>query len=199
MNPRWQKVLKEYIEALAVAIVLALFIRAFVVQAFKIPSESMVDTLLVGDHLLVTKFSYGVKIPFTDITLLKVGDPQHGDIIVFEFPQDRKIDYIKRVIGVPGDTIAVKDNVVYRNGKALDEPYKRLDPKAASPSMVNREPVTVPADSYFAMGDNRDHSADSRVWGFVPRENILGKALVIYWSLGKDLDFRFDRIGRMLR
>jgi len=199
MNPRWQKVLKEYIEALAVAILLALFIRAFIVQAFKIPSESMVDTLLVGDHLLVTKFTYGVKLPFTNVTLLKVGDPQHGDIIVFEYPRDRHVDYIKRVIGLPGDVIEVKDNVVYRNGKALDEPYKRLDPKATAVSLANFGPVTVPADSYFAMGDNRDHSADSRVWGVVPRENILGKALVIYWSWGNDLDFRWNRIGRMLK
>ena len=198
MNPRWQKVLKEYIEALAVAIVLAMFIRAFVVQAFKIPSESMVNTLLVGDHLLVTKFTYGVRLPFTDITLLRVGDPKHGDIIVFEYPRDRQVDYIKRVIGVPGDVIEGKDNVIYRNGQEVREPYKRLDPKAAVPSMMNFGPVTVPADSYFAMGDNRDHSADSRVWGFVPRDNILGKALVIYWSWGEAFDFRFDRIGRML-
>ncbi len=198
MNPRWQKLLKEYVEALAVALILALIIRTFVVQAFKIPSESMVETLLVGDHLLVTKFAYDIKVPFLDKSVYKTGDPEHGDIIVFEYPKDRAVDYIKRVIGLPGDTIELKDNVLYRNGKAVEEPYKRLD-KSSTPPKANFGPITVPSDQFFAMGDNRDHSMDSRFWGFVPREYIRGKAWVIYWSWGGIGDIRWDRIGKIIK
>ena len=202
MNPRWQKVLKEYVEALAVALILALIIRTFVVQAFKIPSESMVETLLVGDHLLVQKFAYDVKVPFTDSSALKTGDPQFGDVIVFEYPEDRSLDYIKRVIGLPGDTLELKDNVLYRNGQKVDEPYKRLDSKSFG--RPNFGPVKVPAGHYFMLGDNRDHSQDSRFWRedmrFVPREFIRGKAWVIYWSWGGNFfDVRWNRLGKFIR
>jgi len=200
MNPRWQKVLKEYVEALAVALVLALFIRTFVVQAFKIPSESMVNTLLVGDHLLVSKFAYGIKLPFVDKPVIDTGNPDRGDVIVFEYPKNRELDYIKRIIGLPGDVIELKNNVVYRNGQALDEPYKRLD---AGPlgggTKASYGPITVPADQYFVMGDNRDHSEDSRYWGFVPREFIRGKAWVIYWSYAGGTEVRWDRLGNVIK
>jgi len=201
MNPRWQKLLKEYVEALAVALILALIIRTFVIQAFKIPSESMLDTLLVGDHLLVGKFSYDIKVPFVDKSLMKTGDPQHGDVIVFEYPEDRSLDYIKRVIGVPGDTIELKDNVLYRNGQKVDEPYKRLDPKGYG--RPNFGPVKVPEGQYFMLGDNRDHSQDSRFWKedkrFVPRDYIRGKAWVIYWSWAGGTDIRWGRIGQVIK
>lgn len=199
MNPRWQKLLKEYVEALAVALILALIIRSFVVQAFKIPSESMVETLLVGDHLLVSKFAYDIKVPFTDISMLKTGDPQRGDVIVFEYPKDRHLDYIKRVIGLPGDTIELRDNVLYRNGEKVDEPYKHLEKGPLPGGMPNFGPITVPPNQYFCMGDNRDHSMDSRYWGFVPREYIRGKAWVIYWSWAGLTDVRWNRIGQIIR
>ena len=189
--------LKEYAEAIIVALILALFIRTFLVQAFKIPSESMVDTLLVGDHLLVTKFAYDIKFPFVDKSIYKTGDPKHGDIIVFEYPEDRSMDYIKRVIGVPGDTVELRGNVLYRNGQKVDEPYKKLDPFPGDKADFG--PVTVPPDSYFVMGDNRDHSLDSRYWGFVPREYIRGKALIIYFSWSGPLNVRWTRIGRIIR
>jgi len=199
MNPRWQKVLKEYVEALAVALVLALVIRTFVVQAFKIPSESMVETLLVGDHLLVNKFSYGVKLPFTEKVIFDVGNPAHGDVIVFEYPENRDLDYIKRIIGLPGDVIELKNNVVYRNGQKIDEPYKRVDSMPVPGARMTYGPITVPENQYFVMGDNRDHSQDSRYWGFVPREYIRGKAWVLYWSWAGGADIRWNRIGNVIK
>ena len=205
MNPRWQKVLKEYIEALAVALVLALIIRTFVVQAFKIPSESMLDTLLVGDHLLVQKFAYDVKVPFTEKSILKTGDPAHGDVIVFEYPEKPELDYIKRIVGLPGDVVELKNNVLYRNGQKVDEPYKKLDPQpGALSSRATFGPVKVPEGQYFMLGDNRDHSLDSRFWAadkmFVPRSMIRGKAWVIYWSWGDNLfNVRWNRLGDVIR
>lgn len=202
MNPRWQKVLKEYVEALAVALVLALFIRTFVVQAFKIPSESMVSTLLVGDHLLVNKFQYGVKLPFLDRIVIPVSDPKRGDVIVFEYPEDRDLDYIKRIIGLPGDTVELKDNVVFVNGQALDEPYKRIESKGMGMGRPNFGPVKVPEGHYFVMGDNRDHSQDSRFWRedkrFVPRDHIRGKAWLLYWSWDGFPHVRWTRIGSVI-
>ncbi|WP_243362208.1 signal peptidase I [Fundidesulfovibrio terrae] len=198
MNPRWQKLLKEYVEALAVALILALVIRSFVVQAFKIPSESMVETLLVGDHLLVSKFAYGVKLPFTDKTLVKTGDPERGDVIVFEYPENRDLDYIKRIIGIPGDVIELKNNVLYRNGQKVDEPYKRVEANMVPGTKSTYGPITVPEGQYFVMGDNRDHSQDSRYWGFVPREYIRGKAWVIYWSWAGITDIRWNRVGNII-
>ena len=199
MNPRWQKMLLEYLEALAVALVLAFVIRTFVVQAFKIPSGSMLDTLLIGDHLLVNKFLYGTRIPFTDKVVMPIEDPQRGDVIVFEFPEDTTKDFIKRIIGVPGDVVEMKDKVLYRNGEQLVEPYiKHTDPGMQA-RRDNFGPITVPAGKYFAMGDNRDESYDSRFWGFVDKEKIRGKAWVIYWSWDGPGDIRFGRIGRMVR
>ena len=199
MNPRWQKVLLEYLEALAVALILAFVIRTFVVQAFKIPSGSMLDTLLIGDHLLVNKFLYGTRIPFTDKVIMPLEDPQRGDVIVFEFPEDTSKDFIKRIVGLPGDVVEMKDKALYRNGEKLVEPYiKHTDPNAQQ-RRDNFGPITVPAGKYFALGDNRDESDDSRFWGFVDKEKIRGKAWVIYWSWDGPSDIRFDRIGRMVK
>ena len=199
MNPRWQKVLLEYLEALAVALILAFVIRTFVVQAFKIPSGSMLDTLLIGDHLLVNKFLYGTRIPFTDKVIMPLEDPKQGDVIVFEFPEDTSKDFIKRIIGVPGDVVEMKDKALYRNGEKLVEPYiKHTDP-GSQQRRDNFGPITVPAGKYFVLGDNRDESYDSRFWGFVDKEKIRGKAWVIYWSWDGPAEIRFDRIGRMVK
>ncbi|MHC1791657.1 signal peptidase I [Solidesulfovibrio sp.] len=199
MNPRWQKMLLEYLEALAVALVLAFFIRTFVVQAFKIPSGSMLDTLLIGDHLLVNKFLYGTRIPFTDTVVMPLEEPQRGDVIVFEFPEDTTKDFIKRIVGVPGDVVEMKDKVLTRNGEKLVEPYiKHTDP-APQQRRDNFGPITVPAGKYFVLGDNRDESYDSRFWGFVDKDKIRGKAWVIYWSWDGPGDIRLGRIGQMVR
>jgi len=197
MKSRWETVLKDYVEAIVVALILALIIRTFLVQAFKIPSGSMEDTLLVGDHLLVTKFAYDIKIPFLDKSILRTGDPKHGEVIVFEYPQNRDQDYIKRVIGVPGDTVELRNNVVYRNGQKVDESYLKLDPTPGD--KADYGPITVPPDSFFVMGDNRDHSLDSRYWGFVPRSYIRGKALLIYFSWEGPTDIRWRRMGSLIR
>uniref|UniRef100_I2Q410 Signal peptidase I n=1 Tax=Desulfovibrio sp. U5L TaxID=596152 RepID=I2Q410_9BACT len=198
MNPRWQKLLLEYLEALAVALVLAFVIRTFVVQAFKIPSGSMLDTLLIGDHLLVNKFLYGTRIPFTDKVVLPLEEPKEGDVIVFEFPEDTSKDFIKRIIGVPGDVVEMKDKVVTRNGQQLTEPYIKHTDSGIQSRRDNFGPITVPEGKYFVMGDNRDESYDSRFWGFVDKEKIRGKAWIIYWSWDGPADIRWSRIGRMV-
>lgn len=194
-KPLW----REYGEALIVALLLALVIRTFVVQAFKIPSGSMLDTLYIGDHLLASKFTYGLKIPFTDTYFYKGRDPERGDVIIFKYPNDPDVDYIKRVIGVPGDVIEVRDKQLYRNGKPVKECYiKHTDPDSIEPVRDNYAPVTVPPDKYFVMGDNRDNSLDSRYWGFVDRDAIRARAWRIYWSWGDLSDIRWDRIGKRI-
>ena len=196
VKPLW----REYGEALFVALILALVIRTFVVQAFKIPSESMVKTLLVGDHLLASKFSYGVKIPFTHTYIYKGEDPVKGDIIIFEYPNDPSVDYIKRIVGTPGDTIEVRNKQLFRNGEAVKESFIRFtEPDRIQPVRDNFGPVTVPADKYFVMGDNRDNSMDSRFWGFVDRSAIRAKAWRIYWSWGGLGDIRWDRLGKAVQ
>lgn len=181
-----KSVVREYAEAIAIAILLALFIRTFVVQAFKIPSGSMLPTLLIGDHLLVNKFIYGIRVPFSGKVLVPLKDPKSGDIIVFKFPKDRSIDYIKRVVGVPGDKIEVKNKKVYRNDKLAEDPFAHFTSTTILPGSVspkdNFGPITVPEGKYFVMGDNRDNSSDSRFWGFVETNDVLGKAMIIYWS-----------------
>ena len=157
----------DFIEALAVALILALAIRAFLFQAFTIPSGSMLNTIQIGDYLLVNKFLYGVKIPFTDKYLFRGRDPQRGDIIVFKFPGDESVDYIKRIVGVPGDVIEVKNKQLYRNGEPVQESYIRHTHPDFIGRLDNIGPVTVPEDEYFVMGDNRDNSEDSRAWGSV--------------------------------
>ena len=199
-----KSVIREYIEAFAVAIVLALIIRTFVVQAFKIPSGSMEPTLLVGDHILVNKFIYGEHIPFTDSKILDFRDPKRGEIIVFVYPKDESKDFIKRVIGVEGDTIEIKDKKLFINGQFFDDPYGHFKDNAVIPGHVqprdNFGPVTVPEDSLFVMGDNRDRSADSRFWGFVRLTQVKGKAFLIYWSWGGFMrDIKWRRIGKLIR
>ena len=196
VKPLW----REYGEALFVALILALVIRTFVAQAFKIPSESMVKTLLVGDHLLASKFSYGIKIPFTHTYIYKGEDPVKGDIIIFEYPNDPSVDYIKRIVGTPGDTIEVRNKQLFRNGEPVKESFIRFtEPDRIQPVRDNFGPVTVPADKYFVMGDNRDNSMDSRFWGFVDRSAIRAKAWRIYWSWGGLGDIRWDRIGKAVQ
>ncbi len=178
--------LREYIEAFAVAIVLALFIRTFIVQAFKIPSGSMLPTLQIGDHLLVNKFIYGIKIPFTGTTLVPITNPKHNDVVVFRYPKNRSIDYIKRVIAIPGDTLEIKNKKVFINGTLIADPHAHhLDNTVINRLLGPRDnfgPITVPDGKIFVMGDNRDNSHDSRFWGFVDYNDILGKAFIIYWS-----------------
>jgi signal peptidase I len=195
--------LREYAETLVIAIILALLIRTFVVQAFKIPSGSMIPTLSIGDHILVNKFIYGVRIPFTDKTLIPILMPKHGDVIVFRFPEDESKDFIKRVVGIPGDTIQIRSRVVYRNGVPQKEGYiNTIDSELGAQTIPGQEtfgPITVPPDSYFVMGDNRDHSLDSRFWGFVHSSKIKGEAFIIYWSWDSDdSSVRFRRIGKMI-
>ncbi len=196
-----KSLIREYGEALLVALVLAFVIRTFVVQAYKIPSESMVETLLVGDHLLASKFASGIKIPFPHSYIYRGDDPAYGDIIIFEYPNDPSVDYIKRVIGLPGDVITVRDKRLYRNGMPVEEKYIRYEqPNIIEPIRDNFGPVTVPPDKYFVMGDNRDNSLDSRFWGFVDRGAIQAKAWRIYWSWDdKDNSPRWSRIGKAVR
>lgn len=198
--------LRENIEAIIIAVILALFIRTFLIQAFKIPSGSMKNTLLIGDHILVNKFTYGVKIPFTDgKTLISLSDPEPRDIVVFKYPEDPKKDFIKRVIGVAGDTIEIKDKKLYVNGNLQeDEPYAIYkDPKIIPGHFTVRDnfgPITVPENSLFVMGDNRDNSHDSRFWGFVDLKAVRGKAFLIYWSWNREaFGVRWDRLGDILR
>jgi signal peptidase I len=222
-----KSVFKEYIEPFLIAAVVALFIRQFVVEAFKIPSGSMIPTLTIGDHLLVNKFVYGPRIPFTDARIFRGKDPKRGDIIVFRYPNDESKNFIKRVVGLPGDKIEIKNGTLFINDQAVS--IGALGPATASdegggsfvPASLYEEqlgtirhriqymqdqsakqfaPIVVPRDSVFVMGDNRDNSQDSRVWGFVKFEKILGKALIIYWSWdGNDRWVRWERIGSLIK
>jgi signal peptidase I len=194
---------RENVEAILLAIILAMFIRTFVVQAFKIPSGSMKQTLLIGDHILVNKFIYGVKLPFTGITLIPVREPKRGDIVVFKFPEDPGKDFIKRVVGVEGDVVEIRDKQVFVNGKPENHSHGvHMDPYTIPPGVQPRDyfgPVTVPPDSIFVLGDNRDHSYDSRFWGFVELKDMKGKAFIIYWSWNnQDFGVRWGRIGKLL-
>ncbi len=193
-----KSVLGEYIESILWAVAVAAIVITFFLQAFKIPSGSMLSTLQIGDFLLVNKFLYGLKQPFSDKYLIEGKDPQPGDIIVFRYPRDPSQDFIKRIVGVPGDTLEMRDRQLYRNGKKVDEPYTQ----ATQPPSFSRDnflPLTVPPGKYFVMGDNRDESADSRYWGFVDRTSIRGKAWRIYWSWDRAGKVRWNRIGRLVR
>lgn len=217
-----KSIIREYTEAIIVAMLLAFAIRVFVVQAFKIPSGSMIPTLLIGDHILVSKLSYGLQWPsdcklqwnippincYTSRTLIEFGKPQRGDIIVFRFPEDEEKDFIKRIIGIPGDTVQIRNKVVFVNGQPLDDRAftQRIDPSIIDGSINPRDnfgPVTVPEGSYFVMGDNRDQSLDSRFWGYVREEKIRGKAFRIYWSWSGQGHWtewvRWERLGKAIR
>jgi signal peptidase I len=193
--------LREYAESIAIAVLLALFIRTFVVQAFKIPSGSMIPTLLIGDHILVNKFIYGPRIPYTRARLFHLKKPQRGDVVVFLEPTAQDKDFIKRVIGLPGETIQVIDRTVYVNGQPLDEHhYAYFSNPSYARDLDNFGPLTIPEDSYFMMGDNRENSSDSRVWGPVPFHLIKGKAFMIYWSWDSPhRRVQWGRLGRLIR
>jgi len=188
---------REYAEAIILALILALFIRTFVVQAFKIPSPSMVPTLLIGDHILVNKFLYGFHIPFSDGKMMAIREPKRGDVIVFKYPRDRRLDFIKRCIAVGGETVEIRDKQVFVNGEPIDTPQAIfLDNGSTMNGRDNFGPVTVPEGKIFVMGDNRDNSNDSRFWGFVDLADVKGKAMVIYWSWDKVKHWpRWGRIG----
>jgi signal peptidase I len=198
-----RSLLWEYAEAIITALILALVIRAYIIQAFKIPSGSMIPTLLIGDHILVNKFIYGTKIPFTDRRILVLRNPERGDIIVFKYPENPKKDFIKRVIATGGDVIEERNKLVYINGQALSEPYAVHSDRGlrvgGNDPRDNFGPVTVPEGKLFVMGDNRDQSYDSRYWGFVDLKDLRGEALIIYWSWNPDNWVRFNRIGRLIR
>ena len=221
---RWQKfqrtVVWEYFQVIAVAFVLVFgFIRPFVVEAFKIPSGSMEDTLLVGDRILVCKFIYGIEIPGTNIKILDFHKPRPGDVFVFIPPHERTKNFIKRIVAVEGDTVATKGNTLYVNGKAIDGRNYTKHVSSAnrqSPSQFERKfprgkPFTVREGYVFAMGDNRNQSSDSRVWGPASVDDIKGQAFMVYWSydskgrtkaweLWKFFgNVRFSRIGRLIR
>lgn len=176
---------KDLIDSLVIAFVIAMIIRTFLISAYKIPSESMLDTLLMGDHLLASKISY------------IVGKPKHGDVAIFEYPLEPEKDFIKRVIGVPGDKIRIENQQVYRNGLPLDEPYKITHSYEKDGDTI--EEFTVPEGLYMMMGDNRGNSFDGRYWGFVPENSFKGKALVIYWSKEPGGSVRWGRLLNIIR
>jgi signal peptidase I len=178
---------REYFESIVIAVILALFIRTFVVQAFKIPTGSMEPNLLVGDHLLVNKFVFGPAIIDGERAVLPMRSVRRGDIVVFKYPEEPDRDFIKRVIGLPGDTLEVRQRLVLINGEPLDEPYAHFlfpagDEDTGFDVRSRYGPVTVPEGHVFAMGDNRDNSQDSRYWGFLPLAYVKGRALMVYWS-----------------
>ncbi len=226
---------REYTEAIIIAVFLALLIRAFVVQAFKIPSGSMLETLQIGDHILVNKFIYGITVPFTKSRFLVFSPPKRKDVIVFSFPKNKEIeectstlknastrlgnawssgnpfylfkddcrDFIKRVVGVGGDKIEIRNKQVYVNGSPLEESYTIFnDLTIEGAPRDNFGPFTVPRRSFFVMGDNRDQSYDSRFWGVVDMDEIKGKAFIMYWSWNSDESFlnkvRWNRLGKLI-
>ena len=216
-----KSIIREYAEALIIAIILALTIRVFFVQAFKIPSGSMIPTLLIGDHILVSKLAYGFQLPkdcefqvsfppvtcFSSTMLTQFDSPHRGDIIVFRYPEDENKDFIKRVVGTPGDTIRIQNKKVIVNGEELaDSAFtQRIDPGIIDGRINPRDnfgPITVPPDSYFVMGDNRDQSLDSRFWGFVKMDKIKGRAFLVYWSWNGQGNWtnwvRWNRIGKII-
>jgi signal peptidase I len=210
--PAYRKsTVREYFESICVAVILALFVRTFVVQAFKIPTGSMENNLLIGDHLLVNKFVFAPTLGRVERAALPIDSVARGDVIVFKYPEEPERDFIKRVIGLPGETIELRNKQVFINGEPLNEPYVHflVPPEQGAPDDeetsfdVRRRygPVTVPEGHYFMMGDNRDNSQDSRYWGFLPREYVKGKALFVYFSFNDEPAggiFSSVRWGRLL-
>jgi len=191
---RKKSIIREYAEIIGMAVILAFFVRTFFIQAFKIPSESMENTLLVGDFLFANKLVYGPKFPFVDRHLPGTRDPKPGDIIIFKYPGDKKTDYIKRCVAVEGQTVELRGKILYVDGVPCEEEYAKYSHGS------NFGPYTVPKDHIFMMGDNRDNSADSRVWGPLPKNLILGKAMFIYFSWSSaDKMIRFSRVGDIIR
>ncbi len=196
--------LREYVEAILYALVLTAVLRAFILQAFRIPSESMLDTLLVGDYLFVNKLDYGPMVPFTTARLPGFRKPQSGDVIVFQFPDDPRRDYIKRCVAVGGQTVEVREKQLYVDGVKQIEPYvQHIDPTVHPAGYDPRDnfgPYTVPAGNLFMMGDNRDNSNDSRWWGPVKMDLVKGRAMFLYWSWDGERKWpRFHRILTAIR
>ena len=195
------------LESIVIAILIALFLRAFIVQAFDIPSGSMEPTLLPGDYILVNKFLYGIRIPFTNIRLFTYKSPQRGDIVVFIYPFDRSKDFIKRVIGLQGEKVQILDGKILIDDKQIPDPwgsFEKKEPSAMIRAVENFGPVVVPRNCVFVMGDNRNNSDDSRFWGFLPFDDLLGKAFIIYFSWNRKAEslpdkVRWSRIGQLLR
>lgn len=214
MDKKTRSVSREYVESIVVAIILAFLIRTYVVQLFKIPSGSMEDTLLVGDYPVVNKVLYGLKMPITGERLFPMREIQQGDVIVFKYPQEPSKDFIKRVVGLPGDEIRIEAKTVYVNGKAYVNPHEVHKEfgvtQPCPPGLIydynckrdNMPPLRVPEDSYFVMGDNRDRSYDSRFWGFVAKEQVKGRAFMKLWSVDGPIwemwHVRWDRVGRLI-
>jgi len=194
------------LKSIVIAILIALFLRAFIVQAFDIPSGSMEPTLLPGDYILVNKFLYGIRIPFTNIRLFTYKSPQRGDIVVFIYPFDRSKDFIKRVIGLQGEKVQILDGKILIDGKQIQDPwgsFEKKEPSAMIRAVENFGPVVVPRNSLFVMGDSRNNSDDSRFWGFLPFDDLLGKAFIIYFSWNSKAEglpdkVRWSRIGQLL-
>jgi signal peptidase I len=204
MSRKPRSIIREYVEAALWALALTMFLRAFVIQAFRIPSESMRDTLLVGDFLFVNKFEFGPKIPFTHIRLPGLRQPRHGDVIVFQYPQDPSKDFIKRCIATSGQTLQVKNKDLWLDGKKLDEPYViHTDPNLRPAGYDNRDnfgPVTIKPNELFMMGDNRDNSNDSRYWGTLEMDLVKGRAMFLYWSWDGERNWpRWNRIFQLIR
>ena len=205
-----RSVFREYVEAIVFALVLALIIKAFVIQAFKIPSGSMIPTLLKGDQILVNKFIYGIRVPFSDVKLFPIRAPKRGDIVVFEYPSNRRVHYIKRLVGLPGDKLEIKDKKLYINGERFEVESTQFEDMMIMPSVAgprdNFDSITVPPNSFFMMGDNRDNSRDSRYWGYVDKSELVGNAVIIYWSwdisaggiFQKIKNVRWGRLGSIL-
>ena len=203
-KPSMGQVIKEYGQAIALAVVLALFVRSFILQAFQIPSGSMIPTFLEGDRVLVTKFAYGIRSPFSNNVWLATGLPERWDVVVFIYPVEPDKDFVKRVVGLPGETVSMINGQLFINGAPMDDPHARYDPNA--PVFGRSFPaVKVEEGHYFMMGDNRDHSSDSRFWGTVDQSRLRGKAWRLYWSwdsndpdLGITERLRASRIGRKI-
>ncbi|MFA5199341.1 MAG: signal peptidase I [Candidatus Omnitrophota bacterium] len=175
---------RDWIESIIVAFFLAMVIRSFVVQAFKIPTGSMRMTLIEGDLILVNKFIYGPKVPFTKLRLPAVREPKRGDVIVFIYPEDRKKDFIKRLVGLPGETVEIKGGSIYINDRPVTEPiFNQIYYFNKGELALAGQKIIVPKDSYFVLGDNSASSKDSRFWGFVTKDDLLGQAMIIYWPI----------------
>ncbi len=218
-----KSVIREYVEAFGVALVLAIILRTFFIQAYKIPSGSMEPTLLIGDHIIVNKLGYGLRMPdsvfgFTPFSdeipygkyLFQLEPVHRGDVVVFVFPEDRTKDFIKRVIGIPGDTVEIKGGILYLNGARVPDPHahfdKPSDERQPGSQADYMAPLKLASNQYFMMGDNRDHSYDSRFWGPITRDAIEGRAMFIYWSCADQsstascfYDVRWSRIFKLVR
>ena len=215
-----EPIVLEYAKFLFPVVLIVFLLRGFIAEPFRIPSGSMLPTLEVGDFILVNKFAYGVRVPVWNQKIFGSSIPERGDVVVFRYPEDPSIDYIKRIIGVPGDEVAYYNKVIYINGKEMpqgemgkyqqDGSYVQYTRYTENLKTVNHDVlktnnvgagdfvVKVPANRYFAMGDNRDNSRDSRVWGFVPDENLVGEAFLIWMNWSSEGGLKWKRLGSVI-